>query len=564
MSTPNPAPQPAPQPAPRPQASAIPLKSIPLGGATTPGQRAQAPSPAVAPAANLGHAAAIPLDLGAPSAAAPAPTPAAAPRPPVASATADSASAPVAPAVPATAPKSSPLASVLSTPLPFSRPTPRAPEGGSSASTQPSSVPQSHVPPAPANPGKVLPGPGSQAGVGSATSFTPANQVPGAAAAAASGPALSPRHVFESWIAAMVESKASDLILRAGGRPCCRIDGKISFLNGRVPNAGPMTELLEGVLGKRAMAEWREHGSADTALALDGLGRFRVNAYRQMGEPALVLRRINSEAPELEKLFLPAAELKRLSLRKRGLILVTGIAGSGKSTTLAGMIQYMNRHAERHVVTLEDPVELIFAEDRCVISQREVGIDCQTFSQGLRHSLRQSPDVILIGEMRDSETVSAALDATETGHLVMSTLHTVNAAQTLDRVLGFFPAEQHRQVCIRLAENLAGVLSQRLVPRSQGKGMVPACELMTPTPRVRELLEKGQTIEVARAIDQGAENGLISFNQSLRSLVEQGLVEVDVALAASDRPEELMLALRGFSNGSTGGRGNKLRMSGGE
>jgi pilus retraction protein PilT len=420
------------------------------------------------------------------------------------------------------------------------------------------------VPPAPANPGKVLPGPGSQAGVGSATSFTPANQVPGAAAAAASGPALSPRHVFESWIAAMVESKASDLILRAGGRPCCRIDGKISFLNGRVPNAGPMTELLEGVLGKRAMAEWREHGSADTALALDGLGRFRVNAYRQMGEPALVLRRINSEAPELEKLFLPAAELKRLSLRKRGLILVTGIAGSGKSTTLAGMIQYMNRHAERHVVTLEDPVELIFAEDRCVISQREVGIDCQTFSQGLRHSLRQSPDVILIGEMRDSETVSAALDATETGHLVMSTLHTVNAAQTLDRVLGFFPAEQHRQVCIRLAENLAGVLSQRLVPRSQGKGMVPACELMTPTPRVRELLEKGQTIEVARAIDQGAENGLISFNQSLRSLVEQGLVEVDVALAASDRPEELMLALRGFSNGSTGGRGNKLRMSGGE
>jgi len=558
MPTPNPAPQPAPQPAPRPQpaGNALPLKSIALDATPALGQRAPAQ-----PAANLAHSAAIPLDLspsaGVRPAGVPTPAPAVAPRAPAGDAPAADASADPAGAspAPATAPKASPLASVLSTPLPFARPAARAPEGAGAANAAPP------VPPAPAAPGKVLPGPGSQAGVGTATSFTPASQVPGAAPAA-NAPALSPRHVFESWIAAMVESKASDLILRAGGRPCVRIDGKIGFLNGRVPNAGPMTELLEGVLGKRAMAEWRENGSADTALALDGLGRFRVNAYRQMGEPALVLRRINSEAPDIEKLFLPAAELKRLSLRKRGLILVTGIAGSGKSTTLASMIQYMNRHAERHVVTLEDPVELIFAEDRCVISQREVGIDCQTFSQGLRHSLRQSPDVILIGEMRDSETVSAALDATETGHLVMSTLHTVNAAQTLDRVLGFFPAEQHRQVCIRLAENLAGVLSQRLVPRSQGKGMVPACELMTPTPRVRELLEKGQTIEVARAIDQGAENGLISFNQSLRSLVEQGLVEVDVALAASDRPEELMLALRGFSNGSTGGRG-KLRMSGG-
>lgn len=571
MSTPNPAPAPQPAPRPQPAGNAIPLKSISLDATPAPGQRvpAQPVAAAPAPTASPARAAAIPLELATPGAparpagapapapapaAAQAPAPSAAPRSPAPNASAEPASAPAAPAAPAAAPKPSPLASVLSTPLPFARPAPRGPEGAAAAS----------VPPPPAAPGKVLPGPGSQAAVGTATSFTPASQVPGAAPAApaTNAPALSPRHVFESWIAAMVESKASDLILRAGGRPCVRIDGKIGFLNGRVPNAGPMTELLEGVLGKRAMAEWRENGSADTALALDGLGRFRVNAYRQMGEPALVLRRINSEAPDIEKLFLPAAELKRLSLRKRGLILVTGIAGSGKSTTLASMIQYMNRHAERHVVTLEDPVELIFVEDRCVISQREVGIDCQDFSQGLRHSLRQSPDVILIGEMRDSETVSAALDATETGHLVMSTLHTVNAAQTLDRVLGFFPAEQHRQVCIRLAENLAGVLSQRLVPRSQGKGMVPACELMTPTPRVRELLEKGQTIEVARAIDQGSENGLISFNQSLRSLVEQGLVEVDVALAASDRPEELMLALRGFSNGSTGGRG-KLRMSGG-
>ncbi|TAJ18418.1 MAG: PilT/PilU family type 4a pilus ATPase, partial [Planctomycetota bacterium] len=370
---------------------------------------------------------------------------------------------------------------------------------------------------------------------------------------------LTPRQLLESWILAMVETKASDLILRASGRPCCRIDGKIQHLSGRVPGAGAMLELLEGTLGKRMVDVWRERGAVDTALALDGLGRFRLNAYRQLGEPALVLRRIANEAPDIEKLCLPSAELKRLAMRKRGIILVTGIAGSGKSTTLAAMIQYMNRHAERHVVTLEDPIEMMFTEERCVISQREIGIDCGSFAEGLRHSLRQSPDVILIGEMRDAETVSAALDATETGHLVMSTLHTVNAGQTLDRILGFFPSEQHKQICIRLAGNLAGVLSQRLVPRSQGRGMVPAIELMTSTPRVRELLEKGNTLEIGRAVDSGTEPGLLSFNQSLRALVEQGLIEVDVAMSASDRPEELMLALRGFKNGNVGERG-KLRM----
>jgi len=370
---------------------------------------------------------------------------------------------------------------------------------------------------------------------------------------------LTPRQLLESWILAMVETRASDLILRAGGRPCCRIDGKIQHLSGRVPGAGAMLELLEGTLGKRMVDQWRECGAVDTALALDGLGRFRLNAYRQLGEPALVLRRIANEAPDVEKLCLPSAELKRLAMRKRGIILVTGIAGSGKSTTLAAMIQYMNRHTERHVVTLEDPIEMLFTEERCVISQREVGIDCAGFAEGLRHSLRQSPDVILIGEMRDADTVSAALDATETGHLVMSTLHTVNAGQTLDRILGFFPSEQHKQICIRLASNLAGVLSQRLIPRSQGRGMVPAVELMTSTPRVRELLEKGNTLEISRAVDAGTEPGLLSFNQSLRALVEQGLVEVDVAMSASDRPEELMLALRGFKNGNVGERG-KLRM----
>lgn len=357
----------------------------------------------------------------------------------------------------------------------------------------------------------------------------------------------------------MVDLEASDLILRAGGRPSCRVDGKIRFLPGKVPGAGALRELLEGVVGKKNMRAWADTGSVDTALQLDGLGRFRLNAYKQMGEPGVVLRRVAEEPPALENLHLPAAELKRLAMRKRGLILVTGIAGSGKSTTLSGLIEYMNHHTERHVVTLEDPVEVIFTEARCVISQREVGVDCNSFHEGLRHSLRQSPDVILIGEMRDAETVAAALDAAETGHLILSTLHTVNSSQTLDRIIGFFSAEQHAQICTRLADNLAGVLSQRLLPKSSGSGMVPACELLTSTPRVRDLLEEGKTIELARVIESGAEQGLQSFNQSLRQLVERNLVELEVALAASDRPEELLLALKGYSSNGTGT--SRLRMA---
>jgi twitching motility protein PilT len=360
----------------------------------------------------------------------------------------------------------------------------------------------------------------------------------------------SPRHQVEGWLAIMVKTKASDLILRAGGRPSLRVDGKISFLPGRVPGPGPLLTVLEGVMGKARMESWQRTGSADSAIQLDGLGRFRLNAYKQMGEPAVVIRRINEEPPLLSDLGLPHAQLGPLALRKRGLVLVTGVAGSGKSTTLAAMIQHVNTTVERHIVTLEDPVELLFKEQTCVISQREVGTDTPQFRDGLRHALRQSPDVLLIGEMRDAETVVAALEATETGHLVMSTMHTVNAAQTMDRILGFFPAERHGQIRQRLADNLAGVISQRLVPRKSGKGMVPAYELMVSTPHVRELLEEGKTTEIARVIESGTEEGLVSFNECLRRLVEEQQIELNDALVTSDRPEELLLVLRGIRGSS--------------
>ena len=373
---------------------------------------------------------------------------------------------------------------------------------------------------------------------------------------------MSPRHQIEAWLAAMVKASASDLILRAGGRPSTRVDGRIGFLPGRVPGPGALLEVLEGVVGPKRMEEWREHGSVDAALFLDGLGRFRLNAYRQMGDPALVLRRVAENPPDLAQLELPTASLQQIARRKRGFVLVTGVAGSGKSTTLSGIIEHMNRSMERHIITLEDPVEVLFREKRCVISQREVGVDCSTFHEGLRHALRQSPDVILIGEMRDPATVTAALDAAETGHLVMSTMHTVNATQTVDRILSFFRAEQHAQVRMRLADNLSAVLSQRLLPRAEGKGMVPACELMVSTPRLRELLEEGNTAEMGRVIESAGDNGLISFNQSLRRLVQAKLVELKDALAASDRPEELVLALRGITKGNDRSQQSSARPAG--
>jgi twitching motility protein PilT len=358
-----------------------------------------------------------------------------------------------------------------------------------------------------------------------------------------------PRHLVQQWLREMVDNKASDLILRSGGRPSLRVDGKIRFLPGDVPGPGPMTEVLQGILGPDRMERWHENGSADAAIQLDGLGRFRINAYKQMGEPALVIRRISESAPTLDDLHLPAKELKELALKKRGLVLVTGVAGSGKSTTLSAMIEYMNRNVERHVVTLEDPVELLFKERSCVISQREVGTDTNSFKDGLKHALRQSPDVILIGEVRDAETVVAALEAVETGHLVMSTMHTVNSSQTVDRILGFFPAERHVQIRQRMAQNLAGVLSMRLVPRIGG-GMVPAYELLQSTPQVRELLEQGQTTELGRVVTLGSEPGLISFNERLLELIRDRFVTLEDALATSDRPDELLLSMRGFRGSS--------------
>ncbi|MGK0205717.1 MAG: twitching motility protein PilT, partial [Planctomycetota bacterium] len=273
---------------------------------------------------------------------------------------------------------------------------------------------------------------------------------------------------LRDFLRIMVKENASDLVLKANGCPAVRVAGVIRFLGDQPLPAELVRSYVSEILNERGQKEFVEHGATDTAVSLPGVGRFRCNAFHQCGEQGLVFRAIKSEIPSFKDLNLPVEPLKRLASLKRGLVLATGIAGSGKSTTLASMLEYVNRTMNKHIVTVEDPVEFRFEDKRSIINQREIGTDVSSFPQALRQSLRQSPDVILIGEMRDAETVSAAISAAETGHLVFSTLHTVNAVQTVERIISFFPPHQHELVRMQLALNLAGVCSLRLVKNKDG------------------------------------------------------------------------------------------------
>ena len=349
----------------------------------------------------------------------------------------------------------------------------------------------------------------------------------------------------------MVHENASDLVLKANGCPALRVAGVIRFLGDRPLPASLVREFVSEVLDERLRRELDELGAADVAVALPGVGRFRCNAFQQCGDQGLVFRSVKAEIPSFKELNLPVEPLKRLASLNRGLVLATGVAGSGKSTTLASMLEYVNRTMSKHIITVEDPVEFCFEDKRSIINQREIGSDVSSFPHALRQAVRQSPDVILIGEMRDAETVSAALAAAETGHLVFSTLHTVNAVQTVERIITFFPPHQHELVRTQLALNLAGVCSQRLVRHKDGAAMVPAVELLLNTPTVREHLEAGATRSLPKALEDGGYYGTMTFDQSLIRLLQDGSVSLEDALAASDNPEDLQLQVRGITHGST-------------
>jgi twitching motility protein PilT len=350
---------------------------------------------------------------------------------------------------------------------------------------------------------------------------------------------------------AMVQLRSSDLFIKAGSPPRVRVDGAVRQLGTVALTKEDMREAFMLVVDEFARETFKKAHEVDTAFEDAEIGRFRVNAFMQKGQIAIVMRHVRGDIPGFKDLGLPLETFERLALLKRGLILVTGITGSGKSTTLASMIQYMNQSVNRHIITVEDPIEYSYKDERCLINQREVGIDTKDFKCALRNAMREAPDVILIGEMRDAETVGAAIDAAETGHLVLSTLHTINAQQTMERIINFFPPFQHNLIRMQLSLVFQAVVSQRLIPRRDGPGRVPGLEIMVATPTIKQMIEEGRTPELYSAIRDSEHFGCMTFNQSLYRLFERQAISREDALANSDNPEEMEMLFRGIQRGSS-------------
>jgi twitching motility protein PilT len=342
----------------------------------------------------------------------------------------------------------------------------------------------------------------------------------------------------------MISRKASDLHMKAGSPPVIRVDGELFLLD-----APPMTpedtkDVAASIMTDKQIRRFSEHNEIDFAYSAPQLGRFRVNVFRQRGSISLAMRQVATQIPSFEELHLPEI-IKRLALEPRGLVLVTGTTGSGKTTTLAAMIDHINSSLRRHVVTIEDPIEVLHKDRKAIINQREIGLDTETYASALKYVLRQDPDVILIGEMRDLETVSAALTAAQTGHLVMSTLHTIDAQETVNRIIDFFPLHEQKQVRIMLAGTLKGIISQRLLPRADGNGRVPAVEVLVMTNRIRDfVLEPEQTGMIVQALKEGEFYGMQTFDQALLRLYEDGMITLHDAAQVASNPHDFKLMIQ--------------------
>jgi twitching motility protein PilT len=355
---------------------------------------------------------------------------------------------------------------------------------------------------------------------------------------------------LEELLERAVREGASDIFIKAGAAPVLRVAGNVMPLYSDVISEFEVADYVEHLANEQARGRLAEHGEIDLAYELDPLGRFRVNIFRQRGRMSMVMRVIKSRIPPFDELNLPSENLKKLASLPRGLVLVTGIAGSGKSTTIASMLEYVNENFAKHIVTVEDPIEYVFQDKRSIFDQREIGHDTGSYSTALKHVVRQSPDIIMLGEMRDSETMEAAMHAAETGHLVFSTLHTPNAMQSVDRIMNFFPPHSHNFLRMQMSQLLEGVVSQRLIPTKDMTNRVPAIEIMMATPTIRELLVQGKSGELYKATKQGKYFGCMTFNQSLKALLDSDLITVEDAINNADSPEELRLELRGISRDS--------------
>ncbi len=342
-----------------------------------------------------------------------------------------------------------------------------------------------------------------------------------------------------------VERGASDLHLKAGNLPHVRVDGVLEAAPYDRLTADDTDAMANELMPQRKREEFDRISEADFSYELDGVSRFRVNVFRQRGLTGIALRVIRSTIPTIDELGLPPV-VRTLAESPRGLILVTGPAGVGKTTTIAAMIGHINQTRHTHIMTMEDPIEVVFDDNLSIVDQREVGVDTVSYGEGLKHVLRQDPDVIFIGEIRDPESMVSAIQAAETGHLVISTLHTLNATETVNRITDMFPPQQQTEARVSFAGSLRGIVCQRLVPKSDGTGRVPAVEVLVNTGRVYErIIDPGETFSINDVIAEGQYYGMQTFDQSLVTLVQEGIISEDDGRAASTSPHDFVLALRG-------------------
>jgi twitching motility protein PilT len=345
----------------------------------------------------------------------------------------------------------------------------------------------------------------------------------------------------------MVKEGSSDLHAKAGSPPVFRVDGRLIPLKEPPLSPEELKQVAFQIMTQEQQQIFAAKKEIDFAIGVAGLGRFRVNVYMQRGSCALAMRTIPITVPHMDELNLPAV-LKTLTQKQRGIFFCTGTTGSGKSTTLAAMVDYLNENDARNVITIEDPIEFLFRDKKSLISQRELGADTESFASALKHAMREDPDVLLIGEVRDKATIDTAIQAADTGHLVMSTLHTLNATETINRIISFYPPHQHEHIRVMLGATFVGSVSLRLLPRADGKGRVPAAEVLLATPTVREyLLDPVKTLMIPTLIAEGfAMYGMQTFDQSIMRHYKDGLISYDVAMQNCTNPDEFNLKLKGI------------------
>lgn len=348
---------------------------------------------------------------------------------------------------------------------------------------------------------------------------------------------------FTQLLKVMVDRDASDLFVTAGARPTIKVDGTLKPLTKDSLKPSQARALVYSTMNDKQLAEFEGTHECNFAISAPGLGRFRVSAFFQRNSAGMVLRKINNYIPSLEELNLPPI-LRDLSMTKRGLILFVGGTSTGKSTSLASMIDYRNTNHRGHIITIEDPIEYIHEHKQSIITQREVGIDTESFDTALKNTLRQAPDVILMGEIRTRETMQHGIVFAETGHLTLATLHANNANQALDRVISFFPPEHHDQLWMDLSLNLKAIIAQQLLPTKDGKGRRAAIEVLINTPLIQDLIRKGEVHEIKEVVKKSTNLGMQTFDQALFTLYKDGEVTYDVALAHADSPNDLRLMIK--------------------